>query len=371
MSGLRNFACVLILVILILLPAVNGSADATPLAACKATSANFNAQEMQLVSCYQKEVGAASIMMLETDFPATQSTAITMGKQMAASLIAWHKADVTPLVMFDPTLNGSSSANMNLYAFYSGSIYYQALSTYFQAIKSSGITTDEMGLWVPFDEPNLPEWYRGIVSPSLFDRNVNSFATDIRTFYPGVKLSVMLNSQTCQTGWINCQTADNSQTFSSALEPYLMSLKTTNLSSFGFEGYTWSSVDNASQYLNGSVAIDGASTIGVKDVWFNTGTYQIVEYNHVISRATLSRRGQVLNQIFSQVSSAQSAGINVDFVNIFSQNVLDGDGSANYSYDYSDPTTTSDALNGLKTFISKNSALSTPVPVAVFDAEGN
>jgi hypothetical protein len=325
---------------------------------------------MQLVNCYEKEVGAAPIMLLNTDFPSNKSMGVTMGQQMVASLIAWHKAGVMPLVVLDPTLNGSS-VNMNLNAFKPGSVYYQALSNYFQTIRNAGITTDEMGVWVPFDEPNQPEWYRGIVSPSLFDSNVDNFAANIRAYYPNVNLSIMLDSQTCQTR-SPCVTADDYQTYNTALKPYLNNLTAADLNSFGMEGFTWTSTDNASQYLNPEVTIDCADQLGLKSVWFNTGTYQVVDDNNVVTRVTVARRNRVLNsQIFGQMASVEGAGLKVDFVNMFSQNVLGGNWSANYSYDYSNPTTTTDALKDLKTFITKSNSLSTPIPVAIFDAIGN
>lgn len=382
MIKIRVFA--VLIIALLFLSLAPSDASAISLKACRATApaSQFNTQEMQLASCYEKEVGATHMMLLDTDFP-SWGHAVSMGNTMAASLKAWAKAEVTPLVIFDPTLNGNGSDYLNLNDFKpgNGDTYYNALSIYFQTLKKDGITTKEMGIWVPFDEPNLPQWYEGIVTPSLFIQNYIYFSENIRAVYPDANLSVLLSSQTCQTNWTNCVTPSPYQpkSFSEDIEPYLLSgslnLATAGVSSFGFSGFTWTNSDSAAQFMNSDIIADSANTLGVKNVWFNTGTYQEVDFNNSLSKATLSRRAQVLNEILAEASQIQSQGLRVEFINLFSQNVLDGNGTANYSYNYKEKTqtesaaATSTSLNDLRIVIEKARLLKQPVPVAIFDAE--
>lgn len=353
------------------------SAVAEPkLAACEATASNFNAREMQLTHCYEKEVGAAPKMMDFIGFPVNEyngksinANAVAMGNQMAATLSTWQANHVEPIVILEPTIIGpkDNTVNMNLNDFTSGSPYYEAMVTFLQTIKDNttyNITDQEMGIWVPFPEPNLTGWYGNNTSPTLFQRNFSLFASLFNSQFPTASLSVMLNAQTAPDNW---------SWNPIYLKPYVDGLNSNGyISSFGLQGFTWDNTDLASTFVNNAAAEECATSLGVKQVWFNTGTYSVVNDPNTpagwgIVKATTGRRSAVLKQILQQAEYVQNDGLTMDFINIFGENNLvqgkAGSGTADFAY------TTSPDLNALATFDSN--AKNKDIPVAVFNAEGN
>ena len=317
--------------------------------------------QVQMVEQYETETGVEKQLMFFTGFPENNLDARTMAAQTATMLKTWNRSGVKPLVIMEPTFKGGS-VNMDLHAFGRGK-YNKPLNEYFGMLRSLGVTNEELGTLVPFSEPNTPGWAGSVTDPRLFIHNTSYVARMYREYFPGAPVSVLLDSQTFlpspDPGW------NNGTMNPQPLKDYLH-FRPGLIDSFGLQGFTWDNKDDPSTFLSAKAAIEGARALGVNHVWFNTGTYSVVNNpnGEGIILAGNARRSEVLHAILRQAVNAQSAGINVDFINIFGQDKLDrsksGTGTADYQY------VGHDELHVLKRFVDE--AQNHNIPVAIFDA---
>lgn len=320
-----------------------------------------NDPQLSLLKQYEKKAGVTPKMMEFIGFPQNNLDARIQAEQMAGTLRAWSAQHVRPLVIMEPTFNGGNT-NMSLHKFRKGE-YDGALATYFSTLRDLGVTDHEMGTWVPFPEPNLPQWANGVTNAKLFIDNTTRVAHAIKKEFPGAPVSVMLDSQTCDPGWANCATNDvHRLTEYLHFEPHL-------ISSFGLQGFSWDNHDNPATYLSGQTAVACAQELGVNHVWFNTGTSSKVNNpnGEGIITAGNTRRAQLLGGVLTQAEAVQAAGLTVDFINVFGQNNFEpgNSGTGTAEWQYHSPG----ALGVLSTF--DKAAARHHLPVAVFDSSGN
>jgi hypothetical protein len=317
-----------------------------------------NDPQLMLLEEYEHETAVAPLYIDFTGFPQNHQEALKYAAAMAGDLQEWHKSGVQPLIIMEPTFNDGQD-NMNLVAFSKGN-YDEPLNTYFDTLAGLGITGEEMGTWVPFPEPNIPEWRNNDTGPELFTHNVTKVGEVIKNKFPNAKVSIMLNSQTSHdSNWSDVTLNPK------ALLSYVSGFPSGLIDSFGLQGFTWSNEDSPATFLSAQTAILGAKQLGVKHVWFITGTYS--ELNNPngggIIKSDNQRRAKVLNGVLNQALIAQAAGYMVDYINIFGENKLEngpsGAGSANYRY------ATPEAMNMLREFVDE--AKLHNIPVAIFD----
>lgn len=325
------------------------------------TSPITNDPQLQLLEHYEAETGVERQMMYFVGFPENEVDARTQATEMAQTLKTWSRAGVKPLVIMEPTFNGGQE-NMNLNAFGRGK-YDAALDEYFGTLKDLGVQEDQLGTLVPFPEPNTPSWGGGVTDPQLFIHNTTRVANAYRKYFPDAAVSVMLDSQTFlpspDPNWANGTMNPGS------LLQYV-NFKPGVIDSFGLQGFTWDNKDDPSMFLSGQAAVACARQMGVRHIWFNTGTYTTVNNpnGEGIIMAGNARRAEVLRGVLTQAEAVQGAGLTVDFINIFGQDKLDksanGTGTADYQYaDHHE-------LQTLKHFV--DDAKSHDIPVTIFDA---
>jgi hypothetical protein len=325
---------------------------------------DINDPQLRLLKWYEKEVGVAPRMMDFIGFPNSRENAVSLAESMAGTLQAWHKAGVQPLVIMEPTFNDGKTL-MDLDKFHEGG-YNEALDTFFATLHELGVTDEEMGTWVPFPESNTPTWKNGVTDPALFVSNTTTVAEACKRYFPNTSISVLLDSQTFlpspDPNW-NDGTMDPT-----ALLQYL-NFKPGLIDSFGLQGYSWDNQDSASTYLSAQAAIAGAHQLGIKRVWFTTGTASEIHNpnGEGLINASNARRTQVFSQILDQVIATQNSGYTVELMNVFGQDTLntgsnDG-GTADYNYD------ATGALGVLRTAVSNENAHG--IPVTIFDAPGS
>lgn len=314
--------------------------------------------EVALLKRYERETGVAPEMMKFITMPGSVTEAREQATALAGSLKTWSNSNASPMIIMEPTLDSGDNLDLNKLG---DGAYDAAFDTYFCTLKESGITDKEMGTWVPLPEPNLPEWKGGVTDPELFARNITKIAGSIKKYFPKAPVSIMLDSTTYlpspDPDW------NNGSTSTAQLEKYV-SIKPGLIDSFGFQGFTWTNEDAPNDYLNADAAIACARRLGVKNVWFNTGTYKKThnpdDDKHPLI-ASNARRESILNGVLEQAKTVQAAGLHVDTINIFAQNTFDGsDGTADFTY------TKPEEVALLKSFVAKANA--DEMPVTIFDA---
>ena len=274
----------------------------------------------------------ASTVMIFTDMPNSEATAQAAATKMAATLKEFNKYHVTPLVIAEPV---TTWGDIDFEEFTAG-FYDKWIDAYFKALRAQGITTQQMGIWVPFPEANLPYWNRNNAKPKDFATMVNKYLGAAHKHFPGVQASVMLNSATYDADdfdWANGEYL--------SLIPYVKDIQKGLVQSFGLQGFPWlpnarqsgPGILDAGEFLNHKLAKEAADTLGVKKIWFNTGTFGLKYADDVGKQVSLdpSRRTDVLNSILAQAQTLKKEGYQIS-INLFSQNKSQTAEATDWSY---------------------------------------
>ncbi|MEK7153749.1 MAG: hypothetical protein AAB834_07395 [Patescibacteria group bacterium] len=311
------------------------------------------------------DAGVAERASFFVPTPKDAIEAVSYAADVAATLKEFAKQGVAPLVIIEPT---GSSGNLDSKA-YSGPLFRIVLDTYFAAIKANGITDQMMGMWVSFPEANIPVW--DSVNPDEFAANVNATVHAQKAFFPGSKASIMLDSKTypLATSWENGKYV--------SLLPYVKGIDKGLIDSFGFQGFPWappadeggSASYDPEVYLPVSLAIEAAKSLGVKDVWLNTGTFgtsYAKDPKKTVKLTPLQRQG-MLNGVLALADTVRAAGLQPT-LHIFAENKSSTEEGIDWSYWAKDQTIASPARSVFKTFV--HDAAARGMPLWIYDSDG-
>ncbi len=279
--------------------------------------------QLSSLSDYEAVCGGkiADRLMIFEATPANTTEAKAMARDVARQLKEFSRYGVAPLVIFEP----STSKGLVNFQDYANGSYDAALDTYFSTIAASGVNSTMMGLWVSFPEANIPTWQT--TNPNLFAACVNKTVKAQKKYFPGSKASILLQSMSYPSGWGSGQYV--------SLSPYLKNISKGLLDSFGYQGFAWPDPQpdyNAGHFLNPSLAIAAGKQLGVKEVWFNTGTFkQGKAYNGQIIKLTPAQRQAILNDIITQAKTVKANGFKVA-INIFAENKFNTSEGIDWSY---------------------------------------
>jgi hypothetical protein len=193
-----------------------------------------------------------------------------------------------------------------------------------------------MGTWVPFPEPNLPYWNNQSATPADFAAIVNRYSTLLRAEFPSTEVSILLNSATYDSSDFNWENGDYT-----SLLPYVAGLNKGAINSVGLQGFPWmpkatqagNGIFDAAEYLKSAMIIEVADSVGVKKIWFNTGSF-IEKYTldpELKTSVSAGKRKDVLLGTLNQIRIAKEKGYDVT-VNIFAEDKSQTAEATNWSY---------------------------------------
>lgn len=276
---------------------------------------------MQKLSEYQVLCGSkvADKYMVFTSMPNSKEDAQALAQRLLPELKAMQSAEVTPVVIVEPT---SEWGLIDFTEFNTG--FYDAwINDYFIEMKKAGLTDDTMGIWVPFPEANLPYWNRKNATPKDFAQIVNRYLSIYKTHFPRARSSILLNSATYESDDFDWERGEYM-----SLLPYVSDIKPGLVDSFGLQGFPWSppatregnGIFDAREFLNYKLAVEAASKLKVKEIWFNTGTFMTKYAQDEEKKVTIeaSKRKDVSYGIVNEVIRAKESGFNV-WVNVFAE----------------------------------------------------
>jgi len=298
---------------------------------------------LQKLAEYQRVCGSlvTTTLMVFTGIPKDATSAEASAEKMAGMLAEFSAFRIQPIVMVDP---GIGQDSIDFSAFKKG-LYDPFLQIYFSTLKEKGIRDSVMGTWVPFPEANLPNWNHSNVAPSDFSILVNRYLGALKKEFPEAKGSILLNSSTYEHDGFDWTEGEYV-----SLVPYVSGIKNGLIDSFGIQGFPWMppaesgrfGVLDAREYLNAHLAMEAADALGVKNIWFNTGTFSrkyTLDEDKTIT-VDPGRRKDILNGIISEVDSARKKGYSVS-INLVSRDESGLAEATDWSY-WRDPN---DALN--------------------------
>ncbi len=289
---------------------------------------------LKQLSKYQDICGSkvADKVMVFTQIPSNSKSAQSLAVEIAATLKEFSIYGITPLVIAEPT---DGSVEISFTDFAKGN-YNQVLDQYFAAIKQAGVTDQQMGIWVPFPEANIPVWNSVGSSPSDFGFLINNYSTSLKKYFPTTGVTILMN-------YVSFEPSDKGYTKpkNNNFDEYLQNIKPGMVNSFGMQGFPWvdsnrasnNSVSDPQIFLQPAKATRAASQLGVNTIWFNTGTVSSKYTQNPALRANVSaNERKVINsnkvKVFDLV---KNAGYNI-WVNEFVQDKSNTAEQTNFSY---------------------------------------
>ena len=269
-------------------------------------------------------------LMTFVGMPISNEDATAQAEQLAPKLKAFAKYGVRPLVIAEPTdLNGN---NLDFAAIANGA-YDSFLNVYFAKLKELGITDQQMGIWTPLPEANLPYWNNN--EPKYFAPGVNHFVASLRRQFPKAETSVMLNSATYETTDFNWENGDYM-----SLNQYIKGITPGTINYAGLQGFPWmapqggtATILNAAEFLAPNLLAEMADNIKVKNVWYNTGSFSTKYALDPARMVTIApeQRKEIMDTIATQADVLKKKGYNVA-VHIFAKDKTKASEETNWSY---------------------------------------
>ena len=271
-------------------------------------------------------------VMIFTNMPKDERVAKENAAKMATILKEFSRYNVKPLVIAEPE---TAWGLVDFVEFKNG--FYDAwLNVYFAELKRLGITEKQMGTWVPFPEANLPYWNHANTQPKDFAILVNRYFAVLKKHFPKAEGSVLLNSATYATDDFDWRNGEYL-----SLIPYVSGINKEYVQSFGLQGFPWTppatdygvNISDAGEFINHHLAIAAAKELGVKKIWYNTGTFGRKYTNDPKSLALISagERLNILRSIINEALITKKSGYAVS-VNLFSEDKSKTTEATDWSY---------------------------------------
>lgn len=309
--------------------------------------------QLQKLAEYEKVCGGvfADRLMLFAPTPPTAEEAVHYADDLASVLKQFAAFSVSPLVVLEPVAADGKILDLQAY---SGGAYDQALTTYFQHLKSQGVTDEQMGMWAVMPEANTPVWRT--TSPEHFVANVAKTVSLQKHYFPTSKATILLNSLSYP---------DNDEHWQhgsfKSLEPYISKLPKGLLDSFGYQGFPWSppadssgtDLKDADIFLRDDLAREAARILNVDSVWLNTGTFRQSYAGQPNKTITVSpeERARILAGVVNQAKKIQQDNL-VVAVHVFAEDKSQLAERVDWSYWQTGKPENSSATPVFKQFVS-------------------
>lgn len=297
--------------------------------------------------------------MIFTNMPANEEESVALANELAVRLKAFASFDIKPIVIIEPE-TGDGMVGFQEYA---KGAYDGRMGAYFAHLKSLGVTDAELGLWVPFPEPQQDVWLNN-ENPDDFAHSMNRHSAVLRAQFPAAKIGILLDSQ---VGEIRN---------AGRLLAYVRLIDKQTVDVVGLQGFPWNPttdddprrpVTRASEFVSARTLDELAKALGAKEVLLNTGTYR---HRLMTNGASLTlsqdQRRNALRSIETEVVKLRHQGYDV-VVNVFAENKLGAREAVDWSYWQSGRFAESDGGTAMFTdFVHKLKAGG--VAVGIYDA---
>lgn len=282
--------------------------------------------QLKAVSEYEAACQSAFMdnLMLFTNMPISTQNAQEMADKITVRLRQFDEFSIKPIVIVEP----DSEWGLVDFHEYATGFYDQWINDYFARLKANGIKEDQLGIWVPFPEPQQEFWNNN-ADPDDFALSVNRYFESLRKVYPGAKTAILLDSQTGESDQ------------APQLLAYTRLIKEGLIDYAGLQGFPWhpreegdkrQSVTSAEVFAPAYLAEEVAKSLKTNKIFINTGTYRHKKAaNGGFITITTRERNQTLGTIYTEASALRDKNYEV-LVNIFAENKLDNKEGVDWSY---------------------------------------
>ncbi|NJS41938.1 hypothetical protein HC766_06645 [Candidatus Gracilibacteria bacterium] len=274
----------------------------------------------------------ADRLMIFTEMPIDSASSEYLAQSLGAKLQEFAQYKVEPVVIVEPV----NSGQLLNYEDIKNGRYDGFFENFFAELSELDLTDEQMGIWVPFPESNVPYWDHGETLPSDYAINVNKYLGYLKKYFPNSEGSILLNSITYDPEDENWENGDYV-----SLVPYTMGLNPDLVDSVGIQGFPWVSkassknrkLFDAQDFLSTSFIIESAKLLRTKDIWINTGTFSRKYTDSSIDevRIGLDQRKTLLDDILVEVFKAEEDGYRI-WVNLFAEDKSETTEATDWSY---------------------------------------
>lgn len=289
--------------------------------------------EIKALSDYQSVCGAyiTQELMVFTNMAFLENPDAEAQKY-AALLKEFAEKQLSPIVVVEPYL----SNGLLEWKEFAGGKYTANLSRFFVVLKEQGVSDAMMGMWVPFPEPNVPNW--GVTNGDAKDfiPAINLFVGEQKKAFPQSKASILLNTTSYLPTDLEWENGDYY-----ALDSYYDGITTGLIDSLGIQGFPWIAaadqrkrvIFDANEFLSPSLITSALKGMRIKDVWLNTGTFGVKYAQEQFKRViiTAPERKQIMNSIFDVAEGLQNGGYRVS-TNLFAEDKTNVREATDWSY---------------------------------------
>lgn len=304
-------------------------------------------------------------LMVFIDMPNNNDIAKQRAKELATTLKEFKSYGVTPIVVVEPV----SDWGLIDFEEFQGKLYNPWINTFFKTLKAQGITEDEMGMWVPFPEANLPYWNRQTSKPKEFGFVINEYNKLLLKHFPDAHISLLLNSASFES--TDYEWSDGQYI---SFNNYLENITPGTISSFGIQGFPWKSsadknpinIDDPKEFLAPELLIEAARELETNKIWINTGTFNNKYTLNPDTTVTSSadERDEILTGIAQVATELSSKGLEVK-LNIFAEDKSTTQEATNWSYFNNGYKEQTEHTQAYKEFIKKID--NSEVQISLFD----
>jgi hypothetical protein len=295
---------------------------------------NSSSTFLKQLKKYQEICGskAADKFMVFTQIPSTTNSVQPLVNEIVAVLKEFSSYGITPVIIAEPS---DGDIQLSFKDFAKG-VFNPVLDKYFAAIKNAGISNEQMGIWVPFPEANIPVWNSIGSTPSDFGLLINNYSTSLKKYFPTTQISVLMNYTSFDPSdkqYSNPKIAN--------FDEYLKNIKPGTVNSFGMQGFPWVepnkstnvSVSDPQVFLQSANAIKAANQLGVNTIWFNSGTIasKYTQSSNMRVNIKASDRQLINNNKINLFNQVKNAGYKV-WVNEFVEDKSNTAEQTNFSY---------------------------------------
>jgi hypothetical protein len=240
--------------------------------------------------------------------PRNRDEAQKQSADMVKRLQEYKRQGIQPVVFFEARQEGGHETPLDLKKLNDHKHtkeYKIVMDEYFANIAQSGITDQEMGVWMPLPTPNNSGGKKdGVVDPAIFKRNAVPVMQAIKTHFNNAEVGITLDSAHPTLKYVDV---------------------------VGFHYYPNNAIDNAAEHSLAQTAMQTASRVGAKKIMLDTGTASAYrQHNGSMESASVAERGAQLAGVFTQAQETIKAGYDT-FINIAVENDANSGGS-NWSY---------------------------------------
>jgi hypothetical protein len=274
---------------------------------------------------------AVSQVMFFVDMPTNEEQAQIKAKKIVPKLKEFAKYKISPLIIAEPT-DGNTKISFKDFSL---GKYNEVLDLYFKTMKDEGITDEQIGMWVPFPEYNVPYWNFDGTVPMDFGTNISNYITPLKKYFKA-KTGILFNSQTYYPEDTNWEYGSYD-----SFVPYLKGVKKGLVDSFGVQGLPWVSPANTKrveqfdpkEYIAKDLTIEAARFLKIKEIWINTGTFSEKYTNDQAKKTAVSinSRKTMLNGVLTEAEKIKNEKFQVS-INIFAEDKSYLGESTNWSY---------------------------------------